>query len=359
MKLIQAEAQTICFAPIDLKLADFYIYDGFRVTGVTNTDTEPADETTIALTDCDESVPVGCVVQFANDSTSTEYVVSSVTTTGGTNAVFQIDLDSASGGTFALTYGTQTTNAIAYDATNALITTELEALDGIGNGDVLVEAGGAGYDIKITFQDDLAATVISDTTFTFDGSLLTGTSAGEEMVLTTPGVVDGTTTSMVLSAGLAEEVAAGGAVTFLGRRLEIRIGEGNVTYNMIKNREYIKNRGVLDGVRDSDEEPMEVSFEFMWEFLSAVTGSGVPTVEEVLTHTGEASDWETTDTDGCNPQDCVDLVIWYDPNCGGNNTEKITLPHFRYESLNHNLRDSQVSCSGKCNTTSPTYERGV
>ncbi|MFA5759604.1 MAG: hypothetical protein WC942_09650, partial [Clostridia bacterium] len=92
------------FAPIDLKNADLFVYDGFRAEGVTNTETEPEEEVTIALTGCDVIVPAGTGVKFENDSTGTEYEVISRTTGGGTNAVFQIDLDSSASGSYTLVF---------------------------------------------------------------------------------------------------------------------------------------------------------------------------------------------------------------------------------------------------------------
>ena len=43
--------------------------------------------------------------------------------------------------------------------------------------------------------------------------------------------------------------------------LEIKVGEGNLTYSEKVNREYTLNRGILDKVRDGDQTPMDVSFD--------------------------------------------------------------------------------------------------
>lgn len=350
--------ERIAFAPIDLKNADLFIYDGSRVDGVTNTDIEPADELTIALTGCDAIVPVGTAVKFENDSTETEYLVESVTTGGGTNAVFQINLDSSASGDFTLLFNGQETNDIAYDADLSLIALELQALDGIGNGDVLVEVGDGGYDIKITFQDDLASTNIGLAQFTFDPGTLNGSEP--VMTRTVVGVPDDSTLTITLESGLAEEIAAGGDVIFLGRRLEIKIGEGNFSYRTTKPREYLLDRGRLSGVRNADEEPMEVTFEFMWEWITGVSDSGIPTIDDVLNQVGEAADWVSSDLDDpCNPY-CVDIVLLHQPVCGPNVVakERIECKHFRHEELDHSLRDSQVSCTGKCNVLLPTVTRG-
>lgn len=65
----------------------------------------------------------------------------------------------AESGTFTLTYSGQTTASIAYNASPATITTELEALSNIGSGDVLVTATADGFTVE--FQGALADTNVS------------------------------------------------------------------------------------------------------------------------------------------------------------------------------------------------------
>lgn len=337
------------FAPIDLKLAELYIYDGYRVTGVTNTDEEPADETTIALTACDELVPVGCAVEFENDSTGGEYLVVSRTTSGGTDPIYTMTIN-ADTGVFQLTFDGDVTTNILVDDTLLAVQNALNALDAIDAVGGVVVTGVPGTNYIVTFND---AQEIIATRFTLSTA---PTGGAATWVATETGSADTSTDTITLESGLAEVVEADGAVTFLGRRLDVQIGEGNLTYTETKNRDYIKDRGRLDTVRNADEEPMDVSFEFTWEFLSGVSGSAVPTIKEVLKQSGEASDWETTDSDACAPY-CVDIVIDYDPGCGGDNAERIALQYFRYETLEHNLRDSQVSCTGKCNVTESSDTR--
>ena len=140
--------------------------------------------------------------------------------------------------------------------------------------------------------------------------------------------------------------------------LEITIGEGNLSYTEAKNIEYTLDRGNLDEVREGDQVPVDVTIDFVWEYLrgSAVSGA-VPTVEEALKNIGNAADWVSTDTDACRPY-AIDLIVTYAPvpsSCG--DQEVITLPDFRYESLDHDLRAGTVSVSGKCNVTQATVVR--
>jgi hypothetical protein len=139
--------------------------------------------------------------------------------------------------------------------------------------------------------------------------------------------------------------------------LEVKIGEGNLTYDESRNVEYTLDRGTLDEVRTGDEVPVSVSMDFIWEYLKGSTGSGTPTVEDALKQRGEASDWVSSDADTCRPY-AVDLEIIYSPTpiaCG--DMETILLSDFRWESLSHDLRAGSVSVSGQCNVTEATVTR--
>lgn len=136
--------------------------------------------------------------------------------------------------------------------------------------------------------------------------------------------------------------------------LEIKIGEGNVTWDENRNVDYILDRGRIDEVRLGDEVPMDVSFEFNWEWLSGDTSSAgaLPTPVDVLKNRGNASTWASTDSDSCRPY-AIDILLENVPPCGSGGTpaeqEYITLPDFRYTGLSFDLRGAQISCTGQCN----------
>jgi len=140
--------------------------------------------------------------------------------------------------------------------------------------------------------------------------------------------------------------------------LAIKIGEGTLTYDEKRIMEYVRDRGILNTVREGDEEPMDVAFEFIWEQLTAVstTGAGVPTIEDALKQRGEAAGWVTTSSDACEPY-AVDVQIIHTPNCGTESAETILLPDFRWTSLNHDLKAGTVSVSGQCNAKQATITR--
>ena len=69
--------------------------------------------------------------------------------------------------------------------------------------------------------------------------------------------------------------------------LTVKIGDGNLTWSEKRNVEYKLNRGLVDEVRLGDDIPMDVRFDFVWDFLKSDTGEPV-TIEEALKKTGAA-----------------------------------------------------------------------
>lgn len=160
----------------------------------------------------------------------------------------------------------------------------------------------------------------------------------------------GNTTTLNFTPVLAASVADNDVITFLGRRLEITVGEGNCTYDEKKMREYKKDRGKLDQVRDGDEDPMDVNMTFAWTYLSSNSTDTTPTPEEVLKQEGPASTWLTTGGD-CEPYSIDVILVNQVPTCGAEAEpwEEIRLPEFRYESLGHDPKTGLVTVQGKCN----------
>ena len=137
--------------------------------------------------------------------------------------------------------------------------------------------------------------------------------------------------------------------------LDIKIGEGNLTYSETRNLEYILDRGNLSEVRLGDQIPLDVSFDVIWDYISSPS-SGVTSPEDALKQRGLASSWVSSDTDVCRPY-ALDVIVIYNPACATADTETITLPDFRYESIDHDLRAGTLSVSGKCNAVEATAVR--
>ncbi|WP_298869235.1 LamG-like jellyroll fold domain-containing protein [uncultured Gimesia sp.] len=103
-----------------------------------------------------------------------------VAVSGGSNEVQLITVLGATGGTFTLTFGGQTTSALAYNASAATLETAFEGLGSVGSGNGTV-TGDAGGPYTIEFTGALAATDVA--LITTDASSLTG-SANEVQTIT-------------------------------------------------------------------------------------------------------------------------------------------------------------------------------
>jgi hypothetical protein len=163
-------------------------------------------------------------------------------------------------------------------------------------------------------------------------------------------VVGGATpTSLTIFPPLQMAVANLEVIHVHGNAVYIKIGEGNLTYDEKRNIIYVKDRGFLDTTKLGDDEPIDVAIDFTWEFLTSPAGSPPPTVEEALKKTGNASNWVSTSVDPCEPY-AVDIVMLNIPPCvGATDAENLTLPEFRWLSLDHDLRAGRVSVRGTCN----------
>ncbi len=156
----------------------------------------------------------------------------------------------------------------------------------------------------------------------------------------------GSTTAVTIFPALQAAVANGDAVAVLGNAVYGKIGEGNLTYSEKRNLVYIRDRGFIDTVKLGDDQPMDVSMDFTWEFLRG-TSTTPPTFEEAMKRIGQAAAWTSSSVDPCEPY-CVDIYILDIPPCG-TDAEKIVLPAFRWESMDHDLKGAKIAVKGTCN----------
>lgn len=140
-------------------------------------------------------------------------------------------------------------------------------------------------------------------------------------------------------------------------KMNIKIGEGNFQWTEKKNVIYVKDRGLLSTVRKGDQEPVEVKFDAIYEFIEmAAADSPLVSVEDFLRKRGNAAGFITAGADPCMPF-AVTLAITQNQNCPGTPTEIVTLPEFRFESINFDLRNGMLAVSGKCNVQFATIAR--
>ena len=238
--------------------------------------------------------------------------------------------------------------------------------EGVGGGLVdattVASAGGLAEPAN-TDTDVNISTVVLNTAVTNKvpiGARFTPSTAGHTTVHTVTGRTPagaGPTTNIVFTPawGLTNVPEKGDHLDFLPQQIDIKVGEGNLTYTEAKEYEYLLDRGVLDTVKEGDEQPLEVSLEFVYEHITTGTAEAITPVDALKNKNG-ASEWVSSSSDLCEPY-CVDVEIDHEVPCGSVQDELTLLPEFRYDSLEFNLQDATIAVAGKCNTTEATITR--
>jgi hypothetical protein len=131
--------------------------------------------------------------------------------------------------------------------------------------------------------------------------------------------------------------------------IEIRVGEGNLTYSVGREIAYLDSRGLLDRVREGKEQPCEITFQFIWEHITTHSGE-VVSVQDALTQSGAAANWASTSILDPDAPYSVDIIVLQEDDC---QAEELYFQQFHWENLAHDLRNSTVDCTGKCNATKP------
>lgn len=165
----------------------------------------------------------------------------------------------------------------------------------------------------------------------------------------------GPTTEITVSPALEAAPVDDAAITFLPQQIDVKIGDGNLTYTEAKDYQYLLDRGDLDTVREGDQIPMEVSLEAVYEFITTGTGEKITPID-AMKGRGGASEWVSAAADPCEPY-AVDLEVEHNPPCGTAESETTLFPDFRYDSLEPDLGESVISVTGRCNATEPTITR--
>lgn len=373
MKFLQTKPCLVAFAPIDLKDATVRLKDGFgnsTYTPTVGSGGASSGASTVSLTEgtMGLTVPVGAHVKFAGDDTKYDVTARTINASGEDEVQTLGSIASTSGNfTIGITLpgnDAVTTANISFDAAAAAIQTAVDnacsglAVNGVDYtaGDIAVTGGAINsMDVVLTFSgasvDKLPIAAV--TTADVDLSDSTPPTVTE----TNGGVEAGATDTISISPTLAVTLTGGEAVTFLPIELEIKLGEGNFTYDENRELEFIRDRGILDTYREGDEQPLDVAFDFTWEFINAISGATTPSIEQALKQTGPASTWTSSNTaDPCAAY-VVDIEIINAPNCTGILAEVIRLPQFFYTQLSHDSDAASVSVTGQCNATEAVITR--
>ena len=173
----------------------------------------------------------------------------------------------------------------------------------------------------------------------------------------TPASASPTTNVEFTPAWGAETPAVSDVITFISQRIDVKVGEGNVTWTEAKEYEYLLDRGDLDTVKEGDEQPLEVSLEFVYEHITTGTNEDITPVD-ALKQIADASEWVSSSSDLCEPY-AVDIIVLHCVPCGGDDDEQITFADFRYESLEFDLGEATIAVSGRCNISEASPFRGT
>lgn len=159
----------------------------------------------------------------------------------------------------------------------------------------------------------------------------------------------GPTTSITFTPGLSAAVVDDAVITFISQRLEIKIGEGDISWTEAREFIYDLDRDKLDTVRQGADQPVSAEISFTYEWIKSESGQPMSPVE-ALKGIGPASQWVSSSADLCEPY-AVNIRVRHCPPCGGSQDEDVVFPRFRWESLDFSLADASISVSGQCNVT--------
>jgi hypothetical protein len=192
------------------------------------------------------------------------------------------------------------------------------------------------------------------------GTRFTTNTANDSTIYTVTATTEdgnGDTNTMNFSPAKVVASVTGDVVTFSGQHLEIKIGEGNLTWTETKEYEYVLDRGDLDTVKEGDEIPVEVNLEFAYEFIKSSSGTDITPVD-ALKQTGNASEWVSSSTDQCEPY-CIDILAKHCVPCGTDEDEDVLLQFFRWETLDYDVGEATIAVTGRCNISSATVTRST
>ena len=201
---------------------------------------------------------------------------------------------------------------------------------------------------------------------TSDGSLPVGARlevAGETTPI--PHVVTavtkgGTTETPTYACTISPALGAGtyavdAAITFLSQQLEVKIGEGNITYTEKSDYTYLLDRDNLDTVKEGKDVPLDIKWDSVYEFITTGTSEEI-TPMDALKGINGASEWITYSKDPCEPY-AVAIEVQQVPPCSTAESESTLFPDFRSEQREVNFKDATISINGKCNVTQPIVTR--
>jgi len=233
-----------------------------------------------------------------------------------------------------------------------------DGLAGTGN----LSANGTANDVTLNVNTVVLNTTVNDAVpigarLYIDGetanTIHTVTARAPDSVATTNSI----NITPILGVGSYNSGNAEGGITFINQRIEISVGEGNLTWTEAKEYEYLRERGDLDTVKEADEQPVEMSLEFVYEYIKTSSGQTI-TAPDALKQQGEAAEWVSSSADLCEPY-AVDVLVKHCVPCGTDEDEDVLFVDFRYESLDFDVGEATIAVGGRCNISEPTVTRST
>jgi len=342
-------------ARIELRDCIVRFKDGFGGTAAVNDpDGLLADEevtieidTVANLTNNTSLVPVGA--RFTVAGVDDIYTV----TAQDANEKQSVTID-ADDGTFTLTYKSQETGNLDHDVSLADMKTALELLSSITTVNVYGTPGTL-YIIELVNPDGDGTLLVSDNALLIKDA---GGGGSGTATVALVAAVDTVTCQLTFTPALSTEAGIPSdddVVTFLPQQIEIKVGDGNITYTEHRNYEYMLDRGDLDTVREGDEVPLDVKLECTYEHITTGTSETISPMD-ALKGVGEASGWVSSAADQCEPY-AIDIEVEHVPPCGTSQKEITLFPDFRADTKEVNFKDANISLTGKCNVIEPIVTR--
>ena len=165
----------------------------------------------------------------------------------------------------------------------------------------------------------------------------------------------GPTTNIVFTPAVASNIADDAALTFLPQQIEIRIGDGDLSWTEAREVLYDLDRDILDDVRLGPEQPLELNAAFVFEWASTGTGEPVSPIDAIK-RINEAAEWVSSDSDQCRPY-AIDVVVDHVVPCGTNQDQRFAFEDFRWDSLEYSIQDAAITLTGRCNRTDALVTR--
>ena len=140
-------------------------------------------------------------------------------------------------------------------------------------------------------------------------------------------------------------------MTFKPQQINVKIGEGNLTYTEHRDYTYLLDRGLLDTVREPKDVPMDVKLDAVYEHITSGTSEAVCPMDALKGY-NSAGEWVSSSPDQCEPY-CIDVLVEYDPPCAQVNRETSVFPMFRAETREINYNAATIVLTGKCMAKEP------